>query len=314
MKNISNDIISAIAVTSFVIVASIYLPIIGFFSSLFLPLPILFYRLKLGRTNGIIIACSSIIVALVISDGISLDMLFLGEMALLGFVMGELIEIKFSIEKTILYACVATLFTGSVILVLYGNMSQTNLTVLLSEFVSANFELMLSQYEEAGVAQDAVYMIASRIDQISYIIVRIIPAAMIASTLLTAWMNILVARAVFKVRNIPYHDFGCLNLWKAPEFIVWAVIACCAMILLPNQFVRMLGLNGLIVLMVIYFFQGIAIVSFYFEKKQFPRLLRIFLYSLCVLQQITLIIVIGLGFFDVWLNFRRLGINNNTEA
>jgi uncharacterized protein YybS (DUF2232 family) len=59
--------------------------------------------------------------------------------------------------------------------------------------------------------------------------------------------------------------------------------------------------------MTVYFFQGIAIVSFYFEKKHFPRTIRFLLYALIALQQLILLVVIGLGFFDLWVNFRRLG-------
>jgi uncharacterized protein YybS (DUF2232 family) len=58
--------------------------------------------------------------------------------------------------------------------------------------------------------------------------------------------------------------------------------------------------------MSVYFFQGIAIVSFYFNKKKFPRMIRIFLYTLVAVQQLVLLAVIGLGFFDMWFNFRKL--------
>ena len=70
----------------------------------------------------------------------------------------------------------------------------------------------------------------------------------------------------------------------------------------PEHSVKLFGINGLLILMTIYFFQGIAIISFYFEKKHFPRLLRIVLYSLIALQQIVLLIVVGLGNY-----FRRKG-------
>ena len=69
---------------------------------------------------------------------------------------------------------------------------------------------------------------------------------------------------------------------------------------------KLVGLNGLITLLTVYFFAGIAIVSYFFEKKRFPRILRFFLYSMIGLQQFILLMVIGLGFFDVWLNFRKL--------
>ena len=86
--------------------------------------------------------------------------------------------------------------------------------------------------------------------------------------------------------------------------IIWTL---CSLLVhfFPSSMLKLIGLNGLIIFMIIYFFQGIAIVSYYFEKKHLHRLLKAFLYSLIALQQILLIIVIGLGFFDTWLNFRK---------
>jgi hypothetical protein len=34
--------------------------------------------------------------------------------------------------------------------------------------------------------------------------------------------------------------------------------------------------------------------------------LRFFLYTLVAIQQIVLLVVIGIGFFDMWLNLRKL--------
>jgi uncharacterized protein YybS (DUF2232 family) len=70
---------------------------------------------------------------------------------------------------------------------------------------------------------------------------------------------------------------------------------------------KLLAVNGLMMLMTVYFFGGIAIVSFYFEKKRFPVIVRVMIYSLIAFQQIFLLLVIGLGFFDMWLNFRKAG-------
>jgi uncharacterized protein YybS (DUF2232 family) len=68
--------------------------------------------------------------------------------------------------------------------------------------------------------------------------------------------------------------------------------------------------------MAIYFFQGIAIVSFYFEKKRFPKILRGILYGLIALQQLVLLLVIAAGLFDVWIDFRRMkkGTENQDES
>jgi uncharacterized protein YybS (DUF2232 family) len=95
-------------------------------------------------------------------------------------------------------------------------------------------------------------------------------------------------------------------VWQAPEYLVWGVIGCGLALFIPNASIKIIGLNGLLILMSVYFFQGIAIVSFYFNKKQFPRIIRIFLYTLIAVQQLVLLAVIGLGFFDMWFNFRKL--------
>ncbi|MBW1833605.1 MAG: YybS family protein [Deltaproteobacteria bacterium] len=305
--NISKDIISGVAIIGLIFTASTYLPIIGFFFSLFIPLPILFYRSKLGRTTGIIVYILSIIIMIVMTGSISLDIFFFAELLLLGFVLSELFEMRLSIEKTISYACASVLITGIVILFFYSNLSNTGIYTLASEYISRNLELTMAMYESMGVPEKSIHVISNSMEKIHYVLIRIIPAMLISLTLFVSWTNLLIAKPLLKAKNIFFPDFDSLKLWKAPEFMVWLFIGCGVTLILPDNSFKILGLNGLIILMTIYFFQGIAIVSFYFEKKNVPRIFRIFLYSVLALQQLVLLFVIGLGFFDMWINFRKLG-------
>jgi hypothetical protein len=86
-----------------------------------------------------------------------------------------------------------------------------------------------------------------------------------------------------------------------------AGIAAGVLLLVPDFAARIVGLNGLLVFMVVYFFQGIAIVAFYFRKKQVPRVARLLFYGIIGVQQVVMLAVIGVGFFDTWFNFRKLG-------
>ena len=310
--NISKDIISGVAIIGLIFTASTYLPIIGFFFSLFIPLPILFYRSKLGRTTGIIVYILSIIIMIVMTGSISLDFFFFAELLLLGFVLSELFEMRLSIEKTISYACASVLITGIVILFFYSNLSNTGIYTLASEYISRNLELTMAMYESMGVSEESIHVISNSMEKIHYVLIRIIPAMLISLTLFVSWTNLLIAKPLLKAKNIFFPDFDSLKLWKAPEFMVWLFIGCGVMLILPDNSFKILGLNGLIILMTIYFFQGIAIVSFYFEKKNVPRIFRIFLYSVLALQQLVLLSVIGLGFFDMWINFRKLGIKKES--
>jgi len=300
------DIVSGIAITSLIFAISVYMPIIGFICSLFIPLPTLFYRSKLGRITGAIIPIITIMVMIAVLGGISIDILFFVELLLLGFVLSELIELDLSIEKTMLYACGSVIFIGIVGLFFYSNLSDKGFYTLVAEYVSKNLKLTLEIYENMGVSQDSIHMISNALENIEYVLIRIIPALVVTSTFFVSWTNLLVAKPILKSRGLFYPSFGSLKLWKAPEFLVWVIIGCGLLLLLPDKTFKIFGLNGLLIMLTVYFFQGIAIVSFYFEKKRFPRMLKVFLYSLIALQQAILLVIIGLGLFDIWLNFRKL--------
>jgi uncharacterized protein YybS (DUF2232 family) len=303
----AKDIVNGVLITSLIFFVSVFIPIIGFFGALIIPLPILYYRLKLGRKNGVFIPLISGSILYIVIGGISADALFFVELLLIGFLLGELIESNYSIEKTILYATGAVLFSGLLGVIFYGVVSGQGIYAIVSEYVAKNLELTMVLYQSMGISEENVELIDRFLTDIQPLIVQIIPAMVTASTLFVTWTNILIARPVLKRRSLSYPDFGPLNLWKAPEYLVWGVIGCGVALFLPAPTINTIGQNGLLILMTVYFFQGIAIVSFYFEKKRLPRFIRFFLYTLIAVQHLILLAVIGLGFFDMWVNFRRLG-------
>ena len=309
--DISKDIISGIAITSLIFAASIYMPIVGFFSALFIPLPTLYYRSKLGRAKGAAVPILASILMIAAIGKVSIDTLLFIELLFLGFVLSELVELNLSVEKTVLYACALVITTGTIVIFIYSNIRDLQIYSLITEYVKKNLELTLALYENMGVSQESIHMLSNSLESIQYVLVRIIPALVVSSTLFISWTSLLLAKPLLRSRKLFFPSYDSLKLWKAPEHLVWGIIACGVTLLLPNKAIKVFGLNGLLILMTVYFFQGIAIVSFYFEKKKFPRMLRFVLYSFIALQQIILLVVIGLGLFDIWLNFRKLGVNED---
>jgi uncharacterized protein YybS (DUF2232 family) len=303
----AKDIVNGVLITSLFFFISVFIPIIGFVGALFIPLPILYYRIKLGRIIGAFIPIFTGLVLLIVIGGMSTDTLFFAELLLIGFLLGELIGLNLSIEKTILLTTAAVLFSGLISLFIFSIFSGTSISAVVSEYVAKNLDLTMALYQSMGMSEENVRLISQALEQIHQVLVRIIPALVTASTLFVAWSNILLAKPLLRSRSLFYPDFGLLKMWKAPEALVWVVIGCALALFIPVTAMRIIGSNGLLILMMIYFFQGIAIVSFYFDKKRFPRFIRFFLYALIALQQLILLVVIGLGFFDMWVNFRRSG-------
>ena len=299
------DISIGIAITSFLFTITVLSPIFDFFY-LFIPLPTLYYRTKLGRKYGAIIPAAAVLLLIVMLGGLSITIVFFLEPLLIGFVLGEFFELNLSVERTVAYTCAAVLLIGIVVLYFYSSLSATSIKTLVSENVRKYIELTIELYKGMGIIPADVDKDPDFLKEIHFFFVGILPALVIASTLFYIWATLILAKPILISRNLNYPGFGPLNLWKAPEFLVWIVIGCGLMLLIPETSLKLLGINGLLILMPVYFFQGIAIVAFFFEKKQLPRFLRIVLYSLIAVQLFLWPVVIGMGFFDVWLNFRKL--------
>ncbi len=302
------DILQGVVITSLIMVLTVFLPIIGLFCTVLIPLPVFFFRAKLGRAVGAAVPALSLLVTTAIIGRLAMDSLFLVELLIIGFVLGELIEMNISIERTMVYTCGAVVSTSLAGLLIVSSLTGQSLLSLVSDYIRKNLELSMALYRDMGVSEEALQLLAHSLNKLQEVLLGITPALVIISTLITAWVVLLLAKPLFLRKGLFFPEHGNLNRWKAPEFLVWAVIGSAVMLLIPHSFLRTVGLNGLMISLTVYFFQGMAIVSFFFEKKHLPRLLRIFLYSLIFFQQIVLLVVVGLGFFDIWVNFRKLEV------
>jgi uncharacterized protein YybS (DUF2232 family) len=305
-RQIHKDVILAIAITALISMVALHVWVLGPFVGLFIPLPILFYRFKLGRSLGLLILSAvTLIVASVVGWNSIGSVAFLFELGLVGLVLPEVFEMNLSVEKTVGITTGAILTTGAVMLSLYSFVSTTSPWAVVSDYLGESVKLALAMYREVEASEEKIGMLARSLEEIQYFMLRIIPAIVIVTTLFVVWSNLLLARFMLRSKQLFYPDFGRLNRWRAPEPLIWVAIASGGLLLFGHAGIKMFGINGLIVIMMIYFFQGIAIVSFYFEKKRFPKVLRAVLYGLIAMQQLLLLVVIAVGFFDMWIDFRR---------
>jgi uncharacterized protein YybS (DUF2232 family) len=201
-----------------------------------------------------------------------------------------------------------------IILFFYSLAASVSIPELASRYVAESLSIYKEAVDKMGVAEETRQVLSeSSIELIKYTVVRMLPGVAISGMLFTAWITLLLARKVLRRLGLPHQNFGELTQWRAPEMLVWGVIGCGIMLLFPVAGLKLIGINGLMIVSQVYFFQGIAIVAFFFEKKHVPRAIRWGLYALMILTPYVLPMVIGLGFFDMWLNVRKLGTGTGID-
>lgn len=93
--------------------------------------------------------------------------------------------------------------------------------------------------------------------------------------------------------------------WKAPEQLVWLLIASGFMVALLTGGIRTVALNMLVVLLPVYFVQGLAVIDCFFRRKALSPALRVFGYMVVTLVNPLPMFVTGIGVFDLWIDFRK---------
>ncbi len=93
--------------------------------------------------------------------------------------------------------------------------------------------------------------------------------------------------------------------WKAPEFLVWILIAAGFMVVFVDGRLGTFALNLLVILLPVYFLQGLAVIDCFFRRKAFSPVFRVIGYLLVTLVNPLPIVVTGVGVFDLWADFRK---------
>ncbi len=93
--------------------------------------------------------------------------------------------------------------------------------------------------------------------------------------------------------------------WKAPEILVWFLIASGFIVVLTGGALQTIAMNLLVVLLPVYFLQGLAVIDCFFRRKALSPLLRVLGYILVTLVNPLPLFVAGIGVFDLWIDFRK---------
>ena len=308
--------LAGIAVSSLAFLLVAIVPFVGSAAILFIPLPVLYYYSTTGQLKGSAILILSLAVSFAILRLLGEQVIFpvLMLLGLLGIVLAEVLKRKYPLEKAVLYSVAALVALGALFL-LYTSIRSGNAPMhLIGVSITRKVQESISIYTQIDPSSEQAKLIKDNASQIIAFIINIFPAIIIVSASVIVWLNLLAARAVFTKNAIPFPDFGDLTRWKPPEKLVWIPIVAGIMILLPGKQAQLIGINMLLVSLFVYFLEGLAIVGFFFKRGNISPMLRFLFYFVIFAQQYLMVLVIAVGLFDMWIDFRRFSKTTEDSA
>jgi len=152
-------------------------------------------------------------------------------------------------------------------------------------------------------------------DRIIYYAVRVLPGFFVSLILFIIWLNVVAARKVF-IKETLFKGLGSLSDWRLSFTCVWILIAFGGLFfgdlyIFKTNFLKILAINGFIVLGLLYFFQGLAILAFFSKQWSLSspiKLLFFLVFFMC--SYIIVPLLLGFGLFDSWFDFRKMAMKD----
>lgn len=164
----------------------------------------------------------------------------------------------------------------------------------------------LEHYRKSSdFSADALIVVETTVQQMKLIIPIILPG-ILGGVILTATWTTMVLGNFLMGKSANAAVWPSFHQWQLPEKLIWTVIGMGAFILTPIEPLPKIGINCILLLCVVYCFQGFSVTVFFMNKWQIPLLLRSFFYVMIVFQSLGTLILLLLGVADIWVDFRKL--------
>jgi len=163
------------------------------------------------------------------------------------------------------------------------------------------------------VPADTLIILETSLYQMKGLLPLIMPSILTGVVILTIWITLTAGnRMVYQFTgNSPWPR---QRLWRIPDNLIWLIIVMALVALVSSGQIQIVAINALIIGGILYFFQGLAVFSFFLHKWNLPMLLRSFLYVMVIFQSFGTLILIGTGLADVWFDLRKIRKPADTES
>lgn len=274
--------------------------------NLFTPLPAAFVGMRFGSVAALAtVALTAFFVLL--ANGYSPALMFLVQFGIPGVVLPWLLNRGVAWDKAtaaVLSAMVAvSLFGLLVVSSVAGQSPFTMVGDLIGKEIAQTTTVMQDMFAGTDLPPNQKKEVGLAVEKMAAFLQDAYPGiAITVSGLMTVGLVFLLSLLARGRYNVPGKAFP---EWKAPEQLVWVLIVAGFLVVFDAGFAGVFALNLLVILLPVYFLQGLAVIDCFFRRKAFSPIFRTVGYLLVTLVNPLPMVVTGLGIFDLWADFRK---------
>jgi uncharacterized protein YybS (DUF2232 family) len=281
-------------------------PPLGALIGILSPFPLIFICLQRGRQVGIALV-ALVFAVLLLLVGSDLAMLFLAEYALMALVLAEFIRMELPGDLCIAGGALASGLISMVLLAALLGDQDTSFKEFFEKQIRAHLSESMEAFESIGEDKAEVAKMKAFAENAAVGFAAAYPAFLLIGSLIGAVVNYTLIRfAWMRLYGTGLFSGRVFSDWICPENLVWCFIFSGAALFLGSGMVENIGLNVFLVMLCIYFSQGLSIVVHFLKVRNVPTFFWFFLFILIFVQPLLIGFLAGLGVFDIWVDFRKI--------
>ena len=304
---VESAILAAIAVIF--TIAGEYIPILGMFTNLFWPLPIILC----GRRNGLkwSILCllvTAAIIAMLVGPLVALTTVLL--LGIIGLVMGEGMRRNLSPGKILLVGTMASIV--SLMLSIAAGYFILHIDVMknLTESLEQSFSMSMDLYKQMGIPLTQMAEMQAQMNAITKMMKISLPAIIFLSAPITVLINYWGARKVLSRMGEYYPWFPPFAQWQMPRTALLPYLIALGLLFLmrsrPEHILYILGYNLFIFFNVILVVNALSVIYWYTTTKHKGKGLFYLSLFLVFFSQLFSQLGVIVGAYDIIFDFRKL--------
>jgi uncharacterized protein YybS (DUF2232 family) len=282
--------------------AYIAIPPAGLISGLLAPFPAAFSRFKFGRATAVIIILGTVAL-LTVLFGVQSGILYLVQCGMVALVLPELLVRGLGAARSIAWTTATAVGICAIAALAVTVASGQNPHLLAVKEINDSINHAIGLYEKAGIKGEELDLVKQSMAMAATLIAKIYPALITIVLITISGLNLALLKRASSRWNfeLPVGDFK--DFRNAP-LLVWLLIAAGFAMLAGNPVITTPALNILVILAVLYFLQGLAVILAIIARQAFSGILKAALYLMLLFQPYLSALVAVIGIFDLWGDFR----------
>ena len=276
----------------------------GMAFSLLSPLPVAFTVLTCSAGYGAVVVMATTIGLLFLNGGtLAISGVYLLQYGVGGLALGVLLRWRWRWDRAIIASLLINAVLAVLVLIVVALNMNSGPLELIDGFINREISVVSTVYQTTDMSADQQREVATVINKVAEVLRQIFPGLTVAVSgcvlLLTLYGLSLAANGRYTIVGPVFEQ------WKAPERAIWLLIASGFGAFFMTGGLQTLALNLLTISLPLYFMQGLAIVRYFFRRRNVPGFIQGISYVLILLLNPLPLVVTGFGIFDLWADFRK---------